>query len=137
MATTSKRRKLLLSLEQRHTLEQVAQSRTRPQREVRRAQILLRYVSGQSITVISRALRTSRVAVYKWIDRALAVGAETALHDQYHRPKEPVITEEAKAWVVNLACSKPKDHGYAAESGVIASWLSMSGRALWSRGIPA
>jgi transposase len=26
-----------------------------------------------------------------------------------------VITEEAKAWVVHLACSKPKDHGYAAE----------------------
>jgi hypothetical protein len=26
-----------------------------------------------------------------------------------------VITEEAKAWVVHLACSKPKEHGYAAE----------------------
>lgn len=115
MATTSKRRKLILSPEQKHTLEQAAQSRTRPQREVQRAQILLRYASGQNITAISRALRTSRVAVYKWIDRALAVGAETALRDKYHRPKEPVITEEAKAWVVNLACSKPKDHGYAAE----------------------
>jgi len=115
MATTSKRRKLILSLEQRQTLEQAAQSRTRPQREVQRAQILLRYASGQSITVISRALSASRVAVYKWIDRALAVGAETALRDKYHRPKEPVISEEAKAWVVNLACSKPKDHGYAAE----------------------
>lgn len=115
MATTSKRRKLILSLEQKHTLEQAAQSRTRPQREVQRAQILLRYASGQGITAISRALRASRVAVYKWIDRALAVGAETALRDQYHRPKEPVITGEAKAWVVSLACSKPQDHGYAAE----------------------
>jgi transposase len=115
MATTSKRRKLILSPEQKDTLEQAAQSRTRPQREVQRAQILLRYASGQNITAISRALRASRVAVYKWIDRALAVGAETALRDKYHRPKEPVITEEAKAWVVNLACSKPKDHGYAAE----------------------
>jgi hypothetical protein len=26
-----------------------------------------------------------------------------------------VITEEAKAWVVHLACSKPKELGYAAE----------------------
>ena len=55
------------------------------------------------------------MAVYKWVDRALALGAEAALSDQFHRPKEPVITEQAKAWVVSLACTKPKDHGYAAE----------------------
>ena len=35
--------------------------------------------------------------------------------DAYHRPREPVITEAAKAWVVHLACSKPKEYGYAAE----------------------
>lgn len=115
MATTSKRPKLVLNPEQKHTLEQTAQSRTRPQREVQRAQILLHYASGEAITTISQALRVSRVAVYKWIDRALAVGTETALSDKHHRPKEPVITEEAKAWVVNLACTKPKDYGYAAE----------------------
>jgi transposase len=115
MARTSKRAKLILNLDQRHSLEQTAQSRTRPQREVQRAQILLRYASGQSITAIAQALRLSRVAVYKWIDRALALGVEGALRDQYHRPKEPTITEEAKAWVVSLACSKPKDYGYAAE----------------------
>jgi len=43
------------------------------------------------------------------------VGPEAALKDTYHRPKEPVITEEARAWVVHLACSKPRDLGYAAE----------------------
>ena len=115
MATTSKRPRLVLSAEQQSFLMQTAQSRTRPQREVQRAQILLRYAQGQKITAISRALRVSRVAVYKWVDRALALGAEAALSDQFHRPKEPVITEQAKAWVVSLACTKPKDHGYAAE----------------------
>jgi transposase len=115
MARTSKRPKLILNPEQKQTMEQTAQSRTRPQREVQRAQILLRYASGQSVTTISRTLRVSRVAVYKWIDRALAVGPETALRDKYHRPKEPLITAEAKAWVVSLACTQPKDHGYAAE----------------------
>jgi transposase len=115
MATTSKRSKLILTDEQQHVLEQTAHSRARPQREVQRAKILLRYSLGQSITTISQALGISRVAVYKWIDRALAVGTETALSDKHHRPKEPVITEEAKAWVVSLACTKPKDHGYAAE----------------------
>src|SRR5580698_7756890 len=30
-------------------------------------------------------------------------------------PKEPTIGDAAKAWVVHLACRKPKDLGYAAE----------------------
>lgn len=115
MARASKRAKLVLNLDQRRILEQTAQSRTWPQREVQRGQILLRYASGQSVTAIANALRVSRVVVYKWIDRALALGVESALRDQYHRPKEPTITEEAKAWVVSLACSKPIDHGYAAQ----------------------
>ena len=65
MATTSKRPKLILNPEQKRSLEETAQSRTRPQREVQRAQILLRYASGQNISTISDALRVSRVAVYK------------------------------------------------------------------------
>jgi hypothetical protein len=43
------------------------------------------------------------------------MGASAALKDTFHRPHAPVITEEAKAWVVHLACSKPKELGYAAE----------------------
>jgi transposase len=60
-------------------------------------------------------MKMTRKSVGKWISRALAMGVEAALKDAYHRPKEPVITEEAKAWVVHLACSKPKELGYAAE----------------------
>ena len=57
----------------------------------------------------------TRKSVDKWIRKALAMGSDAALKDAYHRPKEPIITEEAKAWVIHLACSKPKDLGYAAE----------------------
>jgi hypothetical protein len=53
--------------------------------------------------------------IYKWVEKALAMGTEECLKDKYHRPREPVITEEAKAWVINLACKKPTDFGYAAE----------------------
>ena len=38
-----------------------------------------------------------------------------ALKDSYHRPKDPAFGDDAKAWVVHVACSKPKDLGYAAE----------------------
>jgi transposase len=43
------------------------------------------------------------------------MGVEAGLHDVFHRPKEPVIGGADKAWVVHLACTKPKDLGYAAE----------------------
>ena len=93
----------------------LSQSRTAPLREIQRAAILLKYAEGQSITSIQRQLKISRPSIYKCIDKALAAGVETALKDKYHRPRDPSITQEAKAWVVNLACTKPKDHGYAAE----------------------
>ena len=57
----------------------------------------------------------SRESIYKHIEKALKYGIEEALKDTMHSPKGPVITEQAKLWVVNLACTKPKDHGYAAE----------------------
>jgi len=57
----------------------------------------------------------TRLSVSKWVAKALAVGPMAALKDNYHRPKEPVIGDDAKAWVVHVACSKPKDLGYAAE----------------------
>lgn len=57
----------------------------------------------------------SRPSIYKWIDKALAAGAEAGLKDYYHRPFDPVITDEARACVINLACTKPKYHGMAAE----------------------
>src|ERR1700689_2065339 len=57
----------------------------------------------------------TRLSVSKWVAKALAVGPMAALKDNFHRPKDPVIGDDAKAWVVHLACSKPKDLGYAAE----------------------
>ncbi len=43
------------------------------------------------------------------------------LKDAYHRPHEPEISDEAKAWVVSIACTKPKDHGLAAELWTISA----------------
>jgi len=76
---------------------------------------MLRYHSGETIAQIARAVGMTRKSVGKWVSKALAVGSRAALKDTYHRPKEPSITEDAKAWVVHLACAKPKDLGYAAE----------------------
>jgi len=115
MARKTSRAALLLSPEEYNDLKRISQSQTKPLREVQRAKILLHYHSGESITKIQQLVGLSRKAIYKWIDRALARGIETGIKDQYHSPKSPVITLEAKAWVINVACTKPKEYGYAAE----------------------
>src|ERR1700683_1532169 len=115
MAGKSKRPKLTILPEELARLQRLRQTPKAPLREVQRAQILTRYHAGETVAQIARNLHMTRKSVAKWIQRALAVGAEAALKDAYHRPKAPSITEEARAWVVSLACRKPKDLGYAAE----------------------
>jgi transposase len=115
MAGKSRRSKLVLSDEDRAELEQLSRSRTLPHREAQRAAIILGYYAGESIASIGRRLGMTRLSVSKWVAKALAVGPMAALKDSYHRPKEPAIGDDAKAWVVHLACSKPKELGYAAE----------------------
>ena len=104
-----------LSHEEIEHLRSRRDSRTAPWRETQRARIVLGYHSGESVTEIAKAVRMTRKSVGKWISKALEMGSAAALKDAYHRPKAPLIAEDAKAWVVHLACSKPKDFGYAAE----------------------
>jgi transposase len=115
MAGKTRRSKLVLTNEDKAGLEQLARSRTAPHREKQRAAILLGYSADESIASIGRRLGMTRLSVSKWVAKALAVGPMAALKDNFHRPKDPVIGDDAKAWVVHLACSKPKDLGYAAE----------------------
>src|SRR5271167_3352312 len=115
MAGKSRRAKLVLTQAEVEQLERLRRSQAAPRREVQRAEILGSYVAGETIAAIARKVSMTRTSVAKWVGKALNVGLAAALKDAYHRPREPVITEAAKAWVVHLACSKPKDLGYAAE----------------------
>jgi transposase len=96
-------------------LERLAQSRSAPRREVERAGILLGYADGQGISEIERALHVSRPTIYKCLDKALTAGVSAGLEDRFHRPHGPVITESAKAWVIDRACRKPCELELAAE----------------------
>ena len=115
MPRKSRKAKLILDEKQKEQLNKISRSRKAPIREVQRASILLRYSEGMPITDIEKMIQVSRPTIYKCIEKALAMGVVEGLKDKYHRPKEPVITQEAKAWVINLACKKPTDLGYAAE----------------------
>lgn len=115
MARPTARAALVLSGEHRSMLRELAGSRTAALREVQRAKMLLAYADGKAPTEIQRALGVSRPTIYKCIDKALAAGVATGLRDRYHRPHAPQISEAAKAWVIDLACRKPKELGLAAE----------------------
>jgi hypothetical protein len=115
MARISTHAHLVLTAEEKRYLEELRQSRTAAARAVQRAQILWRYCAGETVSQIARAQRTTRKSVLKWIDKALEFGVQVGIQDTPHQPRQAVITDDAKAWVVHLACSKPKDLGYAAE----------------------
>ena len=114
MAGKSRRAKLVLTQEEAEQLEHLRRSQTAPRREVQRAEILWGYHDGETITAIARKVGMTRTSVAKWVGKALRVGLAAGLKDAYHRAREPVITAAAKAWVVHLACAKPREYGYAA-----------------------
>lgn len=115
MPQQSNRSKLYVSSEEQILLESLSRSQTCSKRVVVRATILLLYMSGSGISEIAARAGTSRPSVYKCIDKALAMGVKAGLEDLPHSPNNAEITLEAKAWVTSLACSKPKDWGFAAE----------------------
>ena len=116
MARRTGRAALQLSESDREMLTTLSHSATATVREVTRAKVLLKYEGGGgAITQTQREVGVSRPTIYKCVDKALAAGVRTGLRDRYHRPREPEILPDAKAWVVSVACQQPKALGLAAE----------------------
>jgi transposase len=115
MPLRRKRAVLLLESEARDRLERISKSRVESASAIERAQMLLGYAGGESISSIVRRFRTNRPKVERCIDKALAFGALAALSDIPRSGRSRTITPEARAWVVSLACQKPKDLGYSYE----------------------
>src|SRR6266478_3988976 len=90
-------------------------SRSEPLRTVERAKIRWPDHAGLNPSEIKQAAKVSHVTVYACLRKALAMGLEAGRKDAFHRPQEPRIDHADKAWVVHLACTKPKELGYAAE----------------------
>src|SRR2546421_4074662 len=97
------------------TLAALSRSRTEPARRVEGAQMLLAYRENPSFFAVGQSLGVHHQTVERCVERALAYGPLPALDDRPHPGKEPVITPEAKAWLVSLACDKAKEHGYPHE----------------------
>jgi transposase len=115
MPFVSNRARLRLSQGEVEMLTALSQSRTEAAGRVRRAAILLRYHASDTVSEIARSLGTNRPRVERCVSKALELGVAQALADLPGRGRRPAMTPEARAWVVSLACQKPKDVGYAQE----------------------
>ena len=115
MPFVSRRAHLKLSTQEMETLTALSQSRSEAAGRVQRAAILLRYHTGDTVSEIARNLATNRPRVERCVSKALDLGVTQALGDLPGRGRRPALTVEGRAWVVALACQKPKDLGYAQE----------------------
>src|SRR2546425_7180249 len=106
---------LAMAGEEIGTLTALSRSRTEPASRVSRAAMLLAYRENASFFAVGRRLGVHHQTVQRCVERAVAYGALAALDDRPRPGKEPVITPEAKAWLVSLACDKAKEHGYPHE----------------------
>ena len=115
MPFLSQRSKLQLTDKEIENLTSLSNSRTAPLREVERAKILLLNHQGINDSQNAKKLGTNRQKVIRCINKALAYGIDEAITDLPRSGKPPKITGEARAWIISIACMKPKDVGYPHE----------------------
>jgi len=96
-------------------LERLSRSRAEPASRVERARMLLAYRETPSFYAVGRALGVTHQTVERCLRRAERLGVMAALDDSPRPGREPVITDEARTFVVDLACRKAKDFGYPHE----------------------
>jgi len=77
--------------------------------------MLLGYRDEPSYYAVGRAVGVTHQTVQRCLARATRFGLMAALDDSPRPGKEPEITTQARAWLVSLACQKPKDMGYPHE----------------------
>jgi transposase len=115
MPFVSQRARLKLNPGEVEMLTALSVSRTEAAGRAQRASMLLRYQAGETVSEIARCLGTNRPRVERCVSKALEFGVAQALADLPGRGRKPAMTAPARAWVVSLACRKPKDVGYAQE----------------------
>ena len=106
---------IILTTEEREYLELQTRSRTIQAQTVGRARILLLRADATPIDEIADKVCINRCSVLLCLKKFKEGGVENALFDAPGRGRNAEITDDEKAWIINLACQKPVDLGYAAE----------------------
>ncbi len=113
-----------LTAEDRKYLETQTRARTIQAQTANRARILLLKADGLSIDNIADKVGINRKSVMLCLNKFAESGVENALLDAPGRGRNAEITDDEKAWIINIACQKPVDFGYAAETWTYAKLTS-------------
>ena len=99
----------------RERLERLARMRTAQAQTVTRARILLLRDSGETLVSIAEKVGLAVNSVRLCVTKYLEGGVEHALSDDARSGRPREIDDTDRAFVVDLACQRPADLGYAAE----------------------
>ena len=111
---------LQLSEQDRLRLESITRTRTIQAQVVARARILLLKAEGESVDSIADKVDLNRNSVLLCLKKYKAGGIENAIYDSPGRGRNSEITDEEKAWIISVACQRPYDLGYSAETWTYA-----------------
>jgi len=118
-----KKNKVTLTDAEVKKLQKIAKTKTAEARTVQRAKVLLGTHEGMSDTAIGEKLDISRQSVVNILSKYHAAGIDAALEDLSGRGRPGVITDDEKAWIINISCQKPIAFGYAQELWTMSKLL--------------
>ena len=104
-----------ISEEELKDLKRIRSSTKEEKRRVTRASIILDYLDGYSDDRIAARNDVNKNTVKKCLSKLREFGMETALNDLPRSGKPRIITDDDRSWILNLAYTKPSDHGYPDE----------------------
>lgn len=107
--------KLVLKDGDRDYLQSLIKQRTIQAQIVIRAHILLDKSNGNSIRDIAKIYDLSTNTVRLCIDKYKTGGTDLALFDKQRTGRPVEITDDAVAWIIDVACQRPADLGYSQE----------------------
>lgn len=110
-----------LSDNERDYLASLIKTRTIQAQTVDRARMLLWKSEGRTYSDIADALEVSVPTVRRCVERFHTYGMDLALSDDDRSGRPVEITDDAKAWIISIACRKPCELGYAAELWTLAA----------------
>lgn len=96
-------------------LRSLIKQRTIQAQVVIRAHILLDRNSGTPIRTIAKIYDISPASVQLCVTKYLEGGTESALFDNQRKGRPVEITDDAVAWIIDIACQRPADLGYSQE----------------------
>lgn len=108
----------------RDYLETICRTRTIQAQIMNRARIILLKANGESIDDIAEKVGMNRNSVMLCLKKYKEGDVENAIYDTPGRGRNPEITGDEKTWIIDVACRKPTEFGYAAETWTYAKLTS-------------